>query len=114
MKTSEKVRTVKHVALTIFKPLPPILSIIATGEVSSTGYSNARLAPYVYVTPPEDGMYEFDFVAEAPSGASGSAMTEIKSEEFKWQDFPKELKGVRIYAEHNQIEEMLSTATEKA
>lgn len=110
MKTSEKVKEVKNVALTISKTHPPILGVIATGEVVSTGYSNARLEPYVYVTPPEDGMYEFNFVAEAPSGASGPAITEIKSEEYEWQDFPKELKGVRIYAKDNQEEKMLSTA----
>jgi hypothetical protein len=40
--------------------------IIAEGSVPTSGWTNAQLRPWVYVVPPEDGIYQFDMVATPP------------------------------------------------
>lgn len=106
MKT-EKVGKVLKVELTIEKILPPNLVIAAIGEMYSGGWSNPRLEPYVYITPPVDGIYEFDFVVDVPSGPTTEPVEEVKAE-FVWEAFPEDhLKGVRVYAQKNDITAML-------
>lgn len=104
---TKKTLNVTEVTLAILKKSPPTLSITSKGEVPSGGWSNGQLIPFVYVVPPSDGIYEFDFVADEPEGASTSAISEITSEPFIWNDFPSELKGVKIYASLNSKIDLL-------
>ena len=108
---TSKVLIVKSVALDIEKTNPPQLIIQAEGEVNTSGWSNGQLIPYVYVMPPEDGIYEFDFIASPPSPKETvlPVTSSIKAVPFVWQDFPQELKGVRVYASQNSIESTLPT-----
>lgn len=99
-----KVTTVK---LAIEKSLPPRLVVFASGEVTTSGWTGGELQPYVYVTPPADGIYEFDFVAEPPTGVSLQVISPITAKEYVWADFPKDLKGVRINSITNSIIELL-------
>jgi len=105
--SKEKIYKVLTASLSIEKSKPPRLVINSAGEVNTGGWSNGVLQPYVYVQPPADGIYEFEFRGDPPSGASTQVISPIKAKEYVWASFPEGLKGVRIYAETNSIEELL-------
>lgn len=98
---TKKVIKVTEVSLKILKRNPPTLSVTAKGSVSSGGWSNAQLTPFIYIIPPLDGIYEFDFVADEPTDISIQVISEIISQSFIWDDFPANLKGVKIYDSSN-------------
>jgi len=104
---TKKIIEVTEVTLNILKKNPPILEIICKGNVSSGGWSNGQLTPFVYIMPPLDGIYEFDFVADEPTGISTQVISEITSEPFMWDNFPTEVKGVKVYASSNSKLEKL-------
>jgi hypothetical protein len=87
----------------INKRLPPQVSIVAEGVVRTLGWTNGRLKPYIYVQPPPDGIYDFDFVATPPSGPAGDALAPIISKEYV-MPLPRGFRGVRIHAETNKME----------
>ena len=62
--TKKKVLEVQNVKLSILKSFPPKLSITAFGTVPTSGWKDAELIPYVYIQPPPNGIYDYDFVAE--------------------------------------------------
>jgi len=103
-----KVDSVKKVEVALLKSKPPKLSIKAEGEVPTGGWSAGELVAFVYVQPPPDGIYDFDFVAKPPP--AGSVVTQVVSPisaEKVLNDIPKGLRGVRIHAASNQKEAML-------
>jgi hypothetical protein len=102
----KKVYQVTEVTLTILKRKPLTLQINVKGETNTGGWSNPRLDPFIYIVPPPDGIYEFNFLAEAPTGPVTTAITPIETE-YWWESFPDELKGVKIYAETNNKVEKL-------
>ena len=104
---TKKVIEVTGVTLEILKKNPPILVITSKGNVSSGGWSNGQLIPFVYIMPPSDGIYEFDFVADEPTGISTQVISEITSQSFMWDDFPADLKGVKVYSSSNSKIETL-------
>jgi hypothetical protein len=112
MSNTVKVMEVTNVALTIFKTKPPILYIFAEGIVPTLGYKNGKLLPYIYIKPPADGIWDFDFVADKPDGIVPQVLAPITAD-YMWEDFPSDLKGVRIRAAHNQIEAKLSSSDER-
>ncbi|MGC2238194.1 MAG: hypothetical protein WA584_18720 [Pyrinomonadaceae bacterium] len=99
----KQVYEVKDAQIAINKRLPPEVSIIAEGVVRTLGWTNGRLEPYVYVQPPPDGIYDFDFVATPPSSPAGDALSPITSKEYK-MPMPENFRGVRIHAETNKME----------
>lgn len=99
----EKINEVTAVTLNILKKNPPLLEVNSSGMVRSGGWTNGQLEAFVYITPPADGLYEFNFVADPPTGASTDAMTPIYAPPFLWDDFPMELKGVKVYALQNSL-----------
>lgn len=92
--------------LAVLRQLPPILLIAAQGEVPNGGYTNARLDPWHYLTPPADGIYAFNFVADPPTGPSLQVISPVHGQ-FQWVDFPPEVKGVRIHGQFNHVERHL-------
>lgn len=112
MANTVKVMEVTDVMLSIFKTHPPTLYIHAEGLVPTPGYTNARLVPYVYVQFPPDGIWDFDFVADKPTGIVQQVISPVAAS-YMWHDFPAELKGVRIHASHNTIEKNISEHTPK-
>lgn len=106
-----KIYEVNEVLLQINKTNPPFLSIIAIGTVSSTGWTNSRLVPFIYIAPPKDGIYEFDFVAETPTGTALDVLMPI-STAGEWHEYPKDLKGIRVYASSNEKTIMLEGSKE--
>ena len=98
-----KIYRVLDIELKIDEKKLPTLIINSRGEVLTGGWSNGQLIPYVYVKPPKDGIYEFDFVADAPDGIVTQVITEIDANPFRWEDYPPELKGVKVYASINSV-----------
>jgi hypothetical protein len=78
---------------------PPNLVVEAVGQVPTNGFKNPQLVRVVYVTPPADGIQDYVFYAEPPTGISLPALTPIKAAN-KWKAYGKEapwLKGLRVH-----------------
>ncbi len=97
--TKKKVLEVQDVKLSILESLPRKLSIMAFGTVPTSGWEDAELIPYVYIQPPPDGIYDYDFVAEPPDQPVPQVITPIEA--CKIESLPDDLKGVRIHASLN-------------
>jgi hypothetical protein len=111
MSEDRKILSVTDVKLAILESDPPKLRISANGTVGSTGWENARLIPYRYFVAPQDGIWEFDFVAEDPSTELGiittPTLTDIDAR-YVWDNYPqKSVKGVRVYSSTNNVTKML-------
>lgn len=78
------------------------LLISAKGTVPTSGWSSPRLSPRVYATPPADGVWDFDFEADAPIGMVLQVLQSFSAS----GTFPAPhwLKGVRVRGENNSIE----------
>lgn len=98
-----KVRTVSKVAYTLTKSLPPILEITASGTVPTSGWGSGFLAPRIYITPPEDGIWDFDFLGAVPNGYVLDRISGIDAREFGIVA-PAWLKGVRVHASLNSLD----------
>ena len=103
------IQKVSGVSLSILRTSPPTLHIAANGVVPSSGWTNGRLEPRIYVTFPADGYQEFDFVADPPTAVVLWVQTPIAAEA-SIQDFPKEWKGVRVHSATNKIDQPISEA----
>lgn len=80
----------------------PLLVVEAEGLAPTIGWTNVRLEAHVTITPPDDGVQDFDLVGDRPSDA-----TEVLSEvEAAWEG-PLEdwVVGVRVHAVDNLIED---------
>lgn len=96
-----------------YKMQPPLLVINSSAEMSHDGHLRAFLIQRVYVTPPADGIWEFDFVAEYPDGAVfADVLTIAIADPFSWKDFPDEVKGVRVHGSLNDKTALLSHQVE--
>lgn len=61
-----KIYAIDSVQLTLAPGNSAKLVVSVLGRVASTGWTEPQLSPYVYVTPPSDGVQEFDFLAKPP------------------------------------------------
>jgi hypothetical protein len=78
---------------------PPNLTVTATGQVSSGGFTKPTLLRATYVTPPEDGIQDYFLVAVPPSGPAIQVISEVKASD-TWKGFRKEapwIKGIRVH-----------------
>ncbi|MFB2980196.1 hypothetical protein [Microseira sp. BLCC-F43] len=91
-----KVWQVVDVGVGILKSSPPQLFIIASGVVNYTEWSHPTLIPYYYFIPPQDGIYDFDFVAEAPSEIVIPVVTPVVTT-FIWENLPDGVMGVSVH-----------------
>jgi hypothetical protein len=106
--TAMPVYSVDHVHLTVLSLNgTEVLLVTAFGSSSTSGWSNARLQPYIHIQPPTDNIWDFVFAAMPPSGISFDALTPI-STTFVWPAPPQNLKGVRIHASINYLEHMIT------
>lgn len=86
---------------------PPSLSITVEGKTSTPGYTDFHLEHWVYVTPPEDGVYDADMVATPPGGNVIQVITTFEHQE-EWENYPHEhLQGMRIHSATNEMVVML-------
>ena len=91
----KKIWQVVDVSIKILESFPPQLFVTASGVVTSSGWSNPLLIPYYYFLPPEDGIYEFYFVAKPPSGTALTVITPIIAT-FIWEELPEGVRGVKV------------------
>ncbi|HEY0679586.1 MAG TPA: hypothetical protein VGD17_14980 [Chitinophagaceae bacterium] len=103
MHNTVKILEVQMVELTVYKTFPPTLAIDAYGVVPTPGYKNPRLIPWIYIQPPPDGIWDFDFIADEPDGIVPQVLSPI-SATYYWAAYPQDLKGVRIHAVLNSKE----------
>lgn len=101
--TLEKVLQANAITKVLFNKRKPLLVVVeAEGTVSSSGWSNGQLVPRVYVKPPADGIQDFDFLAEKPTGIVLWVLSAITGhgeiEMAPW------MRGVRIHGQHNSVE----------
>lgn len=98
---------VNDVILRLYKVPPPIglmLYIDVVGLVTTSGWVNGRLEPRFYIKFPEDGIQDFDFVADPPAGIALMVVSPIAAKRLEWPKPPLDiLKGVRIHAQSNNI-----------
>lgn len=101
----ETVAQVDSVHCTISKSDPPELTVNAFGQVGRGGWTGPTLTPRVYVTPPADGIWDYDLEAIPPSGPSTAVMTPIEAKHL-WPNYPAtSLKGVRVHGAGSGIKE---------
>jgi hypothetical protein len=106
MANAEPVYRVESVELANLLSNPPQLSIVAHGTVRTGGYTNPTLIEVVYIQPPEDGIWEYEFVADSPRGPSTDALTPIEAQTVR-TSIPDGLKGIRVRGETNSAEATL-------
>jgi hypothetical protein len=83
-------------------PFHPMTFLVAHGQVSSSGWSAPQLAPRYYVVPPADGMWDIDFIADAPSGIVLTVNLPVSAS--RLIEVPAWFKGVRVHAEQGFVE----------
>jgi len=81
----------------------PLLVVEVEGLAATAGWANVRLDPHVYITPPDDGVQDFDLVGDRPSGDAAEVLSEVEA---AWEG-PLEdwVIGVRVHAVDNLIED---------
>jgi hypothetical protein len=107
---SGKIYSVDEVMVKIARTRPSLIIVHGLGRTSTTGWSDGALSRYVYLTPPADGVQEFDFIARMPDPGTSvldvltpiSAHFEIPDvdvENYWGKNMP--LKGIRLHAVAN-------------
>jgi Peptidase inhibitor I78 family len=109
----ERIPSVDSVTIHILKSNPPQIAVSAIGKVPTSGWSNPALGAWFYIVAPKDGIQDFDFYADAPSGIVLPVVLPITAEVVVARD-PKDywgpgkpLIGVRIHARDNKAEALL-------
>ncbi len=88
------------------KSLPPTLEIEADGFVNTSGWKNPTLSKHIYITPPEDGVQGYDFVANEPGGIVTQMLTPVKT---TYTDRPDDwVTAVAIHSATNTVTVTLS------
>ena len=103
------VREVTDVSISILEKEPPILVVQASGNVPTGGWTNPGLSRVVYVTEPADGIQDYEFMATPPSGMATDMITPVHAKD-SWDNPPDCLKGVRVKAASNSMEEAVLLA----
>lgn len=101
---SKPVMLIANVNIALLKSNPPQLVITSSGFVSTSGWSNGRLEPQFYIKFPQDGIQDFDFVADPPEGMALMVISGITAKPLEWDNPPENLKGVRVHSQSNAIE----------
>jgi len=84
---------VNRVTVSLSQSNPQRLSITARGVVPTPGWRQPELIPYVYITPPADGILDFNFIAEPPDETVGQVLSPIVAT-FPTADSPISARGV--------------------
>ncbi|WP_441277690.1 I78 family peptidase inhibitor [Tardiphaga sp. 172_B4_N1_3] len=106
----QRVIDVASIDVVVLKSLPPAILVVAHGHVSTTGWTGPELSPWFYIRVPDDGIQDFDFIAQEPKGIVGDVVLPIVAELTIHRDLANywgegnPLKGVRVHAQKNTIE----------
>jgi hypothetical protein len=97
-----KVTRVEAAIAYVFRNDVDFLMLSARGTVPDSGWTHPQLNERIYVNPPADGIWEFDFDAQPSGGVTMPVISPLASSVRR--RVPDWFKGVRIYAATNQIE----------
>ncbi len=101
-----RIYSVSSVSLDVLDTDPHQLLITAIGQVVSSGWSGPELTDLSTVEPPPDGLLNFDFSAEPPSGVWRPALYPIVVQRL-WEGDLSRVRGVRVYGSSNTREQTL-------
>jgi len=103
----KKILEVTDVKLTTLESFPPRLLITASGTVPTGGWSErGELIQHIYIVPPIDGYYGFDFVAEPPMpDVIVTQQVNPVVATFVLNSISDDLKGIKVYASSNSKEQ---------
>jgi len=105
----ELILDVISVQLRTLESFPPQLGISARGNVPNPRWSNGELIERIYVIPPVDGFYEYEFRAKPPEPGDIGTENIVEIEAFTTRgSIPNDLKGIRVIAKNNSVEEPYS------
>ena len=99
-----EVYDVTEVKIERLESKPTVFVVRAKGNTRTSGWTGARLSRAIYVHPPEDGIQDYSFLATPPEGPASDVITPIEAED-RWTDPEEWVKGTRVTAETNSIEE---------
>jgi hypothetical protein len=112
----QRVLEVTSVDLSLVTTRPPQIHIVTHGTVPTSGWTNPGLSPWFYIRPPDDGIQDFDFVADEPSAIVLEVITTVVAEATIPRD-PADywgrgqaLRGIRIHARTNIKDATLGNA----
>ena len=106
----QRIREVKTVDLYLVESTPPKVAVTAAGVVPTTGWTGPELAPWISLTPPADGIQDFDFYAQEPTGITLRVDTPIAAgliidrDPDNYWGRGQPLVGVRIHSKGDSIE----------
>jgi hypothetical protein len=109
----QRVLDVESIDIFLIKTNPPKLLVVARGHVPTTGWTLPQLGPWFYLRPPDDGVQDFDFLAQEPRRHAGDVVLPIAAEQviarepLNYWGKGHPLKGVRIHARSNTLEYLL-------
>lgn len=107
----ERVLQVGSVSLAVLESHPRQLLVSATGTASTPGWTAPQLRPRPFGDAlPADGILELDFLADPPEGMVPQVLAPIQAS-YRWPDldrFADALRGVRVHARTNAVEEAYS------
>lgn len=98
---SELIHEITEVGAFRTDDMPARLIVEVGGMASSAGWTNVRLERQTYLTPPEDGILEFDLVGDRPTEAADvmtSVVADYVGDDEEW------VTGVRIHGAANEVE----------
>jgi hypothetical protein len=110
MANKVKVYEIKDVRLTAYRSVPPKLLIEVDAIVPTPGFTDPELVEYIYVQPPPNGIYDFDFYATPPSGVTPQVLSLI-SVRHLMEPMPGGLRGVEVHASNNSQVALLSASS---
>ena len=110
-----EVYSIEKLDLVLEKSLPPNLIVTAVGTVNSGGWSNFSLSQVEYLTPPKDGVQEYAFIGDPPSGIATQALESNKQafariervDQANYWGPGLPIKGVRVTTSSNKMEATL-------
>ncbi len=92
----ERVPLIKDMRLSVQESNPPNLIVEVVGETPNPGWVFPMLVRHIYVTPPGDGIWEYDFLAFR-SDSPLRVVEEIRASNL-WEGYDEKIvKGVRVY-----------------
>jgi hypothetical protein len=100
---NSKVPLITSVILVTLESFPPKLWVSVIGRAPTPGWGKTGyLSPYFYFVPPQDGIYEFEFIADSSPHeiVASEAETEIRASCII-DPIPAGLAGVKVYGESN-------------
>ena len=114
-----RVYDAQNAFITVLKSNPPQIVVLAHGRASSSGWSNPTLGAWYYIDAPKDGIQDFDFTADEPTGISLPVLSPISASALITRDPAdywgkgRPLVGVRIHARTNTVEARLDEKSAK-